>query len=237
MRSLFFFWREALRSPVSTGAVGPSSPSVARAMTAPLANRKGPRTVLEVGPGTGALTEAIVECLGPQDNLDLCEINPRFASWLRKRFVGSHRNGPSLRVFEGDVLEVVSGPYDFIISSVPCSNLSPDAVRKLLEGLLARLAPDGVLSCLHYRGQGLRSRLARGAERERLKRVMAITKSFQRSFGLGKEPVWLNIPPAEIHYLGREPATCALDFLEPPRRKSKVHRVTRKLFPIGSTSK
>jgi len=234
MRSLFLFWREALRSPISTGAVGPSSPAVARAMTAPLAHRCGPRTVLEVGPGTGALTEAIVECLGSQDRLDLCEINPRFASWLRKRFGGPQRGGPSLKVLEGDVLQVAPGPYDFIISSVPCSNLSPDVVRSLLDGLLARLAPGGVLSCLHYRGQGIRSRLARGAERERLRRVIAITRNFQRSYGLGKELVWLNIPPAEIHYLGREPATFPVDFLEPLRRKSKMDAFARRLFPVES---
>jgi phospholipid N-methyltransferase len=146
--------------------------------------------------------------LSPRDKLDLCEINSQFAEWLRQRFLGRPA-GPQLRVLEGDVLEVVPGPYDFIISSVPCSNLSPDVTRKLLDGLLARLSPTGVLACLHYRGQSLRSRLVRGAERERLRRTLAITKKFHQVYGVGKEVVWLNIPPAEIHYLAREPRMVA----------------------------
>ncbi|MBI4861848.1 MAG: methyltransferase domain-containing protein [Candidatus Riflebacteria bacterium] len=209
MNSLFLFWREAIANPLMTGAVGPSSPSVAKSMAAPLTRKKGPAKVLEVGPGTGAVTEAILEHLGPEDSLDLCELNPKFASWLRMKF-GTPRSGwPTIRVLEGDFLQLAPGPYDFVISSVPCSNLQPDQVRSLLGGLVERVTADGTLSCLHYRGQGLRSRLAVGPERHRLRQVLTIISGFNRRHGVAKDTVWLSIPPAEIHYLRREPRPAA----------------------------
>lgn len=206
MKSLLLFWREAIRKPGSIGAFGPSSPSVARSMTLPLIGRSGPAKVLEVGPGTGAVTEAILEHLTPADSLDMCELNPEFVKLLRKRFETSDDGpGPRVRVYEGDVLEKAGDQYDFIISSVPASNLPPEVVQRLLEGLISRLAPGGVLACLHYRGQGIRSRLAIGKERQRLRQVINVIKTYQRRHGLGKDTVWLSLPPAEIHYLARDP--------------------------------
>ena len=206
MKSLLLFWREAIRKPQSIGAFGPSSPSVARSMTLPLKGHTAPARVLEVGSGTGAVTEAILEHLNPADTLDMCELNPEFVKLLREKFeTGEGAPGPRVRVFEGDVLEKAGAQYDFIISSVPASNLPPEVVGRLLEGLVARLAPGGVLACLHYRGQGIRARLAIGKERQRLRRVISVIKSYQRRHGCGKDTVWLSLPPAEIHYLARDP--------------------------------
>lgn len=206
MKSLLLFWREAIRKPGSIGAFGPSSPSVARSMTLPLKGHTGPARVLEVGPGTGAVTEAILEHLNPEDSLDMCELNPEFVKLLREKFETKEgAKGPTVRVFEGDVLARAGTEYDFIISSVPASNLPPEVVQRLLEGLVARLAPGGVLACLHYRGQGIRARLAIGKERDRLKQVINVIKTYQSRHGVGKDTVWLSLPPAEIHYLARDP--------------------------------
>ena len=50
------------------------------------ANRRaGPRTILEVGPGTGAITAVLVAVMGPQDRLVLCELNDDFVAYLRQR--------------------------------------------------------------------------------------------------------------------------------------------------------
>lgn len=206
MKSLLLFWREAIRKPGSIGAVGPSSPSVARSMALPLKGHVGPARVLEVGSGTGAVTEAILEHLTPHDSLDMCELNSEFVKLLRKRFeTREGTSGPRVRVLEGDVLERADAQYDFIISSVPASNLPPEVVQRLLDGLIERLAPGGVLACLHYRGQGIRSKLAIGKERTRLRQVINVIKTYQHRHGLGKDTVWLSLPPAEIHYLARDP--------------------------------
>ena len=54
------FLTEAVRNFRHTGAVWPSSPILARAMTRSIAEVEGPRRILEVGPGTGPFTKAIL---------------------------------------------------------------------------------------------------------------------------------------------------------------------------------
>ena len=64
------------------GAVAPSSPSLARAMVAPLDRYRSQRTVLKVGAGTGAVTAALIDRLAPVDRLDVVESNGSFAQAL-----------------------------------------------------------------------------------------------------------------------------------------------------------
>src|SRR5438046_695234 len=71
----------------TTGAILPSSRFLARALASDLRGPRGPARVLEVGPGTGAVTREIVRLLGSEDRLDAVEINPQFVQHLRRRFV------------------------------------------------------------------------------------------------------------------------------------------------------
>src|SRR3712207_2100544 len=54
------FLRQFRRQFETTGAVAPSSRFLAAAMTGPLSRRTKPARILEVGPGTGAVTRKIV---------------------------------------------------------------------------------------------------------------------------------------------------------------------------------
>ncbi len=59
------FWREFRRNFHTTGAVLPSGRALARALTRYVAaGAAGPRRILEVGPGTGAVTTVLVDRLG-----------------------------------------------------------------------------------------------------------------------------------------------------------------------------
>src|SRR5204863_3895446 len=82
------FWREFRSTFHTTGAVAPSGRWLARSLARHVraGRQSGPgRRVLEVGPGTGAVTAHIVAALAPADQLDLCELNDRFAERLRER--------------------------------------------------------------------------------------------------------------------------------------------------------
>ena len=83
------FFREFRRNFHTTGSILPSSGYLATALAKPVKNRaegdKGPRKILEVGPGSGAVTEKILAALGPEDHLDLVEINEAFVTLLRRR--------------------------------------------------------------------------------------------------------------------------------------------------------
>ena len=83
------FWREFRRSFHSTGAILPSGPALAAALARYVNDgsdgSRSARRILEVGPGTGAVTRRIVAGLCPDDRLDLVERNAEFVACLRER--------------------------------------------------------------------------------------------------------------------------------------------------------
>src|ERR1700677_3247975 len=80
------FYQEFRRAYRNTGSILPSSRGLARALASPFRQRIGPARILEVGPGTGAVTTEIVRQLRPHDRLDIVEINAHFVDVLRRRF-------------------------------------------------------------------------------------------------------------------------------------------------------
>src|SRR5579884_4442428 len=80
------FLREYLRHFHHTGAVLPSSRSLAKALARHVGEGDGERRVLEVGPGTGSVTRQIVARLRLNERLDLVELNPAFVERLTHRF-------------------------------------------------------------------------------------------------------------------------------------------------------
>ncbi len=99
MRDHLTFFREFRQRFKTTGAIAPSSRFLASAMTGPMKKTlrrpdAPPQRILEIGPGTGAVTRSIVKLLRPEDRFDLVELNESFAELLNERF-GSHRALPT----------------------------------------------------------------------------------------------------------------------------------------------
>src|SRR5215471_13843101 len=80
------FFGQFRRQYHTTGSILPSSRALGRALTRPLRSAKAPRSILEVGPGTGAVTAEIVRSLRAGDRLDIVEINADFVSVIKRRF-------------------------------------------------------------------------------------------------------------------------------------------------------
>src|SRR5438132_4086883 len=79
------FFRESRRNFHDTGSVLPSSRFLGRALASELKKVRGPARILEVGPGTGAVTTQILRQLIPGDRFDLVELNSHFVELLQKR--------------------------------------------------------------------------------------------------------------------------------------------------------
>ena len=152
---MFAFLSQTLRRFHDTGAIAPSSRWLGRALAEPLAERgDGPMSVLEAGPGTGAVTREIVRHLRPGDRLTLCEINPVFVEHLRRRFesdarLRSHRD--SVTIVEGPVESLEGeGSFDHIVCGLPFNNFEPDQVREIF-GVFQRLVkPGGTVNFFEY---------------------------------------------------------------------------------------
>ena len=146
MNSLSFFL-QWLSDPLQVGAVAPSSPALAAAMTAEISPRSAP--VVELGPGSGAFTRALLDRGIPQRRLALVEQSPRFASSLRERFpdarmlcVDAAALG-SIDVFPGERAGAV-------ISGLPLLLMSPGKVSAILESAFERLRADGAFYQFTY---------------------------------------------------------------------------------------
>jgi phosphatidylethanolamine/phosphatidyl-N-methylethanolamine N-methyltransferase len=143
------FFRALAARPKNVGAVAPSGPQLARAMAVQI-RLDGP--VLELGPGTGAITDAIIRRVGAP-RLTAIEYDPDFAAALKARF-------PAMTVIEGDAFDLDKTlnekrgghrqPYAAIVSGLPLLNFSMADRHRLLDGVAARLLPGGVFVQFSY---------------------------------------------------------------------------------------
>ena len=175
------FLREWLVNPQRTGAVAPSSPKLAAAMARWLP-RDPESFVLELGPGTGAVTAALLKRGLREDRLVAIEHNPTLARLLRKRFPRAHIiTGDAWQLDE--LLRSQSVPIPSVgavISSLPLLNFPKEQVEALAQKIRSILDPRGRWVQYTYQIGKHRSR---GADAFRL---------------LASQIVWLNLPPARV---------------------------------------
>ena len=127
------FLRSWLERPLVTGAVTPSGKMLARTMAAYVDPRlSGP--VIELGPGTGPVTEALIRRGIEPERLVLIEFNPDFCELLRRRF-------PGVTVVRGDAYRIrdtlgnlLKEPCAATISSLPLFTKPMEQRLELLQG-------------------------------------------------------------------------------------------------------
>ncbi|MEN6458774.1 MAG: methyltransferase domain-containing protein [Thermoguttaceae bacterium] len=202
------FFREYLRHFHTTGAVLPSGRRLAAALTRFVREPSSrPRKILEVGPGTGAVTGQIVRGMRDADCLDLVELNDTFVARLNHRFQAE----PAFQAVAQRALvhhcpvEDLPGEdrYDVIVSGLPLNNFSVAQVERLLSTLCNRLAPNGMLSFFEYIAvRPARAIVSGRAERTRLRGVGHAMREVLDRHEVRRDAVWLNVPPAWVHHVG-----------------------------------
>ena len=175
------FLREWIVNPQRTGAVAPSSPMLTAAMARWLP-RDPESYVLELGPGTGAVTDALLKNGLREDRLVAIEHNVTLAKLLRRRFSRAH-------IIAGDAWELDTLLADLpqpvasvgaVISSLPLLNFPEEKANALAQKIRNILEPRG--RWVQYSYQILKNR-SRGG------------KDFQL---IASKIVWFNIPPARV---------------------------------------
>lgn len=203
------FFRQYRRRFQTTGAVAPSSRFLARALTKPLEQHAGPCRVLEVGPGTGAVTRRIVRFLKPDDRFDLVELNENFVNVLRQRFADDpefRRVADRSEIHQCPIQEFPAGaPYQYIVSGLPFNNFPPELVREIFGVFFQLLAPGGVLSYFEYMYmRPLRKAMSNRAGRERLGDLEAVLQEYLARHRFSRDWVFVNFPPAWVQHLRRD---------------------------------
>lgn len=200
------FFQEYLRHFHHTGAIAPSTRWLGAALARYVSDGTRARRVLEVGPGTGAVTGHIVRRLGENDRFDLVELNPTFVDCLRRRF-SSEPNFAAVneraRVIHAPVEELpCDEPYDAIVSGLPFNNFTESDVRRILEAFGKLMAPRGTLSFFEYVGvRPVRALISGKQERDRLKGVGRALREALAGREFSRECIWPNMPPAWVHHV------------------------------------
>jgi phosphatidylethanolamine/phosphatidyl-N-methylethanolamine N-methyltransferase len=138
----FLFLRAWMRAPLVMAAMLPSGRALSRAVAAAVDLSKA-GAIVELGPGTGAVTGALVERGIQPERLILIEFLPEFCELLRRRY-------PAARIISGDAFEAPSilrhlsvGPLAAVVSGLPLYSKKPEHRERLLHDML-RLGPSGM---------------------------------------------------------------------------------------------
>lgn len=174
----FEFLRGLIARPKGVGAIMPSSPALARAIAAEI-DPALPGPILELGPGTGAVTEALIERGIAPSRITAIEYDPDFATCVSARC-------PGVKVIRGDAFhlgetlgDINGAPYAGVISGLPLLNWPMAARRALIEDAFHRLSPGAPLVQFSY----------------------GLTPPVPASDGFAVRRaavVWANIPPARV---------------------------------------
>jgi phosphatidylethanolamine/phosphatidyl-N-methylethanolamine N-methyltransferase len=173
------FLRSWIEKPLHMGAVMPSGRVLARTMAQYVdINSKGP--VVELGPGTGAITNALIEHGVDQKRLVLVEYNPGFCALLRDRY-------PLAKVVQGDAYalrdslwDVLSAPASAVVSGLPLVTKPMLTRLKLIRDAFVALAPGAPFVQFTYSV------------------APPIPKSLPGVSTEASERIWMNLPPARV---------------------------------------
>ena len=168
-----------LQDPLRMGAISPSGPELARAIAAEV-DLSIPGPILELGPGTGALTTALLARGIAPERLVLVEYNPQFCELLKKRW-------PAVTVVRGDAYRLrqtladgVPGPFAAVVSGLPLLTRPLIARVRLLETAFRLLAPGAPFIQFSYG-------------------PVAPIPPRPGRYVIGSSPrIWRNFPPARV---------------------------------------
>ena len=173
------FLRSWIEKPLHVGAVMPSGRLLARTM-AQYVEVKSEGPVVELGPGTGAITSALIDHGVEQKRLVLVEYNPGFCALLRDRY-------PQAKVVQGDAYSlrdtlwnVLSVPAAAMVSGLPLGTKPMLTRLKLIRDAFVALAPGAPFVQFTYSV------------------APPIPKSLPGVSTEASERIWMNLPPARV---------------------------------------
>lgn len=183
--SKFGFLREFVTHPQEVGAVAPSSRALARAMVSNF-DLGSASVVVEIGPGTGAFTETILERAGKKTLFLAIELNEAFVGKLEERFPDAdihHGNAEDTpRILE----ERGHGLADYVVSGLPWATFPEDLQKRLLTAVYDSLKPGGQFSTFAYSAAAWLPRA------RRFRAMLEATFAEVTTSSI----VWTNFPPA-----------------------------------------
>lgn len=204
------FIGEFLRTFKTTGTAWPTSRWAAEAMVQPLSERplasQRKFKILELGPGTGSVTLRILENLGFQDELSICEINERFMDALQNNlrdnpYFLTHRSRIQWYCCPMQSLPATE-KYDIIVCALPFLNFEIPILREIFEKIRNLSHEQTVMTYYEYIGlRGLGKLAPINSHRSRLQRIDNFLDELFSHHLICKREVWMNMLPIHVYTL------------------------------------
>ncbi|GIW98257.1 MAG: hypothetical protein KatS3mg111_1590 [Pirellulaceae bacterium] len=182
------FCKQFLANPRQVGAIWPSSRHLARCMVEWIEWERV-SAVMEVGPGTGVFTEAILHSAGPDTRCIALEINAMMAQALRQRFETVQVHTASVAEAPQICQRVGVDGVDAVLSGLPWAVFSQQEQQEMLDAIVRVMRTDGQFCTFAYL-QGLLLPAARKFRRLLESRFPMVETS---------PIVWRNLPPAIVY--------------------------------------
>lgn len=141
------FFRSWISNPLRVAAIAPSGDLLARIMTSEIAALDGP--IIELGPGTGVFTRALLARGVSEADLTLIEYGPEFINSLQARF-------PTARVLQMDAAHLAHAdifegePVGAVVSGLPLLSMPPRKIASIMAGAFAYMRPGGAVYQFTY---------------------------------------------------------------------------------------
>ncbi len=185
MREHLRFLASFLRRPLTVGAVAPSSARLARTVIGQC-NLRDAGVVVELGAGTGAITEQILAHIGPRTRFVAFELDAGHAARLARRFPRVTVCNESAENLQAVLARLGCDGADCVVSGLPWGSMGRSLQERIMAQVLAALKPSG-----HFCGFGY-------VHAKWYSSTQAFHRRLRESFAdVRISPVvWRNVPPA-----------------------------------------
>jgi phosphatidylethanolamine/phosphatidyl-N-methylethanolamine N-methyltransferase len=180
---------EFIKDLKNTGAVAPCSDNVAKALMKH-ASLHDSKTVVELGPGTGVITQRVLENISDDTLFLALDVNPHFVAQTQKKCPKAYVYLDTAENIKLYLKKHGRDSCDCVISTLPWTLFSKELQEKILSAVMEVLQPGGRFLTVTYTFTSL---LPSG---KRFRNLLRDTfTSIQRT-----KTIWKNIPPVHVYY-------------------------------------
>ena len=188
MKNPFPILKAFLANPIRTGSVAPSSRALAENIANGVPFPLG-KTIVELGPGTGAITEVLLEHLAPGSDLIALEIDEKLSGELKTKFPNLLIENISAESLGAILKKHGKEHADSIVASLPWAWLPTDIQENLLREVTRCLEKGGHFCTFGY---------LHASWFPRAQRFKKLLQANFQSVSI-TSTVWQNLPPAIIY--------------------------------------
>ncbi len=184
----FVLIRHFLKNPTTVGTVWPSSNALCKQLICDI-NLENAQSVVELGPGTGVVTQQIIANMHENAHFFAIELNEAICDNFRKKL-------PEVKIYNDSAANLKTlleheglSHADCIVSGLPWASLPMAVQKEIMDAVVECLVPGGYFTTFAYL-QGTLLPAARKFRKQLDNHFSRVEKS---------SVIWRNLPPAFVY--------------------------------------